>query len=180
MIDVADLDAIGDAYNADDIDGVSALFAPEADAWGLGAAGDGATRERVNLLVTTLGDAVDLEPCVLVGDGRDVDCEVTFTDALHGAAGITLVGIEHHRFGDDGRIPSVSMTATEPDNYQTMEGRLATWLEDAHPEEAAAVALLSYWSEERFLILLNRVDEFVADSDDYPPTDTPEEPDMCG
>ncbi|MGI9584441.1 MAG: nuclear transport factor 2 family protein [Acidimicrobiia bacterium] len=160
--------AIFDAYNADDIDSIVALFRPGTDMWALGPAGGASTRRALTTLMVTSGDTVTVDECTATGEGTIV-CDVTFEDDLHGAAGVTLRLVEEYHFSDDGQIVRVSMSEPDGNGYLAMEQALTSWLANEYPDEAARVRSLTFFSDERYTMLLNRVEEFVAQSTDYPP-----------
>lgn len=160
--------AIFDAYNADDIDSIVTLFRPGTDLWALGPAGGASTRRALTTLTVTAGDKATVDKCAASGD-MTIECDVRFEDDLHGAAGITLRLIEQYHFSDDGQIVRVLMNEPDGNGYLAMEQALTSWLANEYPDEALRVRSLTFFSDERYSMLLNRVEEFVAQSTDYPP-----------
>jgi hypothetical protein len=163
-----DLLEIFDAYNADDVHTVVALFRPGTDMWGLGPAGGASTHRALMTLMITLNDTVMVDECTASGE-KTIECDVTFEDDLHGAAGITLRLIEEYQFSDDGQIVRVSMAEPDGNGYSVLENALVEWMANEHPDEAMEVRSLPFFSDERYTILLDRVEEFVAQSAEYSP-----------
>ncbi len=74
-------------------------------------------------------------------------------------------------FNEANQISDLSFDVVDWDKYNSpFHNRFLSWLRDAHPEEAAGlgVTLLNDLNAENARIALQYVDEFVAQSDDYP------------
>jgi len=159
---------IVNAYNNDDAVGVLEVFVEGADVFGLGQAGDASTMEHLETIMTTVGDTVSLGPCEAGVLSNSVDCHASFEDDFHGPAGLTLEGIEHYYFDENGKIKSVSMSVDGQNPYISMETAMGEWMRNNYPEIYAQIVELDYWEDERMATMLEYVDEFVVASGEYP------------
>lgn len=163
-----------EAMNNGDIDGYLALFTEEAAAR--------ERREFLQVLVNMNQQSELAEPCRLIeptpaGEAR-VACTATLSDDFHGPGGLTATVAETFVVTDTGEI---SLRFTTEENFDgILEFNLAfgEWLMVAYPEVHADIAPLEAGripgagelddEPDDMLVALEYVDEFVAQSDDYP------------
>lgn len=162
-----------EAMNNGDIDGYLALFTEEAAVEG---------RDFLQVLVNMNSQSESAEPCRLIeptpsGEAR-VSCTVTFSDDFHGPGGLTTTVTETFVVTDADKI---SLRFTAEGNFElnfAFNAAFWEWLMVAHPEVHADIAPLGEdglpgagdlrGEPDDMLVALEYVDEFVAQSDDYP------------
>jgi hypothetical protein len=174
---IAAVQALQDAYNAYDPDAALPLFVEKANDDGH-YPGD-LTWYRFHFDgPEVVGTQATLSECRVYDDG-EVRCAKTWTDTLlSGKAGIVYSGFEAFHLSDEGLI-TFRMPREAPDGVeanQAFEEALGEWMAIAHPEAherfyvpALETTNAETWrSPEGVAELSPLIDEFVAQSDDYP------------
>lgn len=127
-------------------------------------------------------------PCEVISEASDrvvVTCSIFVEDDFHGAGGLTSNGIATFYFDGSGLITDMGSTTYEDTNgnccpeWAAFSDAFHRWLQDAHPDVYAEIgpkAGTPLWylpgfasgNADHMLVALQYVDEFVAQSDDYP------------
>ncbi len=168
-----------EAYSAGDFDRWVRYFADDASLWGGAYTIDSPDVKLLFPLSAAAGEQWTIAGlCRDGGTPREVTCPMRQTDDFHGPAGLALDAMFTFTFDEDDRI-----TAFGPDEFlsahfapwRTFDVRFVRWFEDAHPE----VELGGMWLGNDSGVMLTGdglasaieyVDEFIAQSDEYPPT----------
>jgi hypothetical protein len=173
------LDAVSammDAFNSGHLDSFMTYFEPSAIVYGGTRMGEfRATAEAF----MAAHEQWTLSGCATSGTNT-VTCASSRRDDFHGAGGLVVTEDLEFEFNPDGRVVDFG---SEPDaefaDYLAFDQRFVTWLAVAHPDVAAYYAPFLYdagpMSRMPYApdvpIALEYVDEFVAQSDDYPIAD---------
>jgi len=110
------------------------------------------------------------EPCQEISQSR-FRCVTLDYDDFHGAGGLNP--FENHTTFTVNEAGVISDVTTSLVDFPAISGfnlRFMSWLTEAHPEQAAQMSLppSDNFNAEAARIALQYVDEFVAQSDDYP------------
>lgn len=172
--EVAVVQSAYEALNDGDIDGYFALLTEEA-----------AVRERrefQQVLVNMNQQSELAEPCRLIeptpaGEAR-VSCTATFSNDFHGPGGLTATLTESFVVTDAGKISLRLATGGNFDPNSDFNADYWEWLMVAHPDVHADIAPFEAGQlpgagelrgePDDMLVALEYVDEFVAQSDEYP------------
>jgi hypothetical protein len=172
---IATVEALTEAINAYDPDAFLALFADDASyGYEFELPGSSAWEEEfvkmeAEGLQHTLGDCE-------ATDGR-VTCLITWENTnLSGKAGVIRVSEWDYRFDDQGLIRSSYIeNVSGKDDHLAFEAALGTWMATTHPEsyetfyDTANRTMKANWgTSEGIAELSPLIDEFVAQSDEYP------------
>lgn len=119
-----------------------------------------------------------LEPCTYEGvEGGNVtliNCRIRMSDAVTGPSGIYQEGLSTFHIDRDLRIVGWDDNLTSNDPGDFVQG-LVSWMQEVHPDEASQLTITdpTDWfmrTPADVAIVLQFVDEFVAQSDEYPLT----------
>ncbi|MEE8330361.1 MAG: hypothetical protein V3R84_01160 [Acidimicrobiia bacterium] len=119
-----------------------------------------------------LNAEAEVTECTLFENETAVRCTARHRDDFHGPAGLEFEVEETFRFDEAGRIMDVS-ALVDPRIYQAMDRAFGSWLQAEHPEIHAETSdsFGLIFTEEAIAAFLPFVEDFVAQSPDYPVTE---------